>query len=178
MSHEEKIRTGKTEVLADDGGETLTQVNLRLKLDEVAEIEERWLMEGSRRAPRERELRALAERIYDARRLRSKVMGDQLFGEPAWDMLLALYCLPKRGLIITISGLSHCAEVPETTGLRWQKRLVNEGLIERGPDGVDQRKQIVRLTGDGKSLMDGYLTRLYYSDAAAPSRSPSATNVR
>jgi DNA-binding MarR family transcriptional regulator len=96
------------------------------------------------------------------------MMREELFGEPAWDMLLALYCLPARGLIITVSTLTYCTDVPETTGLRWQNVLIKEGLIVRSPDGTDQRKHLVRLSSPGRALMDAYLTRLFYKASPLP----------
>lgn len=144
------------------------QLDVRLRLDEVAEIEAERLRASARRAPTRRELCHLACRIYDARRTRDKMMNRKLFGEPAWDMLLALYCLPARGELLTITGLTHAAEASGTTGHRWQQVLTDEDLIERGPEGLDKRKQFVRLTRKGRDLLEGYLTRLYYYDVPAP----------
>ena len=108
--------------------------------------------------------------MYDARRARDRILDSELFGEPAWDMLLALYALPARGFLMTVKTLSCSANVPITTGHRWQKTLTAEGLIERGPQGVDHRNQIVRLTPKGRALLDEYLTRLFYLDLRAPSK--------
>lgn len=143
------------------------QINLRLHLDEVAEVEAARLRKDTRRAPSRHELRRIATRIYEARRTRSKVFEHQIFGEPAWDMLLALYFMPARGEFLTVTGLCYAAVVPVSTGLSWQATLKQEGLIERGPRGVDKRKQFVRLTSEGRTLMDAYLTRLYYCEVAA-----------
>jgi hypothetical protein len=46
--------------------------------------------------------------------------------------------------------------------------LTEEGLIERGPPGAPAQKQIVRLTGQGRELMEKYLTRLFYSENPIP----------
>jgi DNA-binding MarR family transcriptional regulator len=83
-------------------------------------------------------------------------------------MLLALYCLPSRGLLMTVTSLTYSADAPLTTGHRWQKILQDDGLIERGPQGVDQRKQTMRLTKMGRALMDAYLTRLFYCATPVP----------
>jgi len=88
------------------------------------------------------------------------------FGEPAWDMLLALYCLPSRGEVLGVSSLGYAADVPPTTALRWQKTLFDDGLIERGP--VDGRIQLVRLSSKGRMLLERYLIRLFYCEAAVP----------
>jgi DNA-binding MarR family transcriptional regulator len=174
MSKEEQL-TPRSDARPRVGDEALDfelQINLRFKLDEVAEIEATALRVNARREPSSTELVELAGRIYDARRTRAKVLDGELFGEPAWDMLLALYCLPRRGLIMSVSGLNYSAEVPQTTGLRWQKLLRDEGLIERGPQEVDARRQIVRLTDKGRALMTAYLTRLFYCGAPVPPQRP------
>ena len=147
-----------------DGDDLLLQLNLRLRLDELADLEAEQLRVGARRRPTRKELCRLAYTIYNARRLRDRIVEEKLFGEPAWDMLLALYCLPSRGEMLTITGLSYAANVPQATGLRWQKTLTAYGLIERGPLGVDRRKMLVRLTEAGRELMRRLMIRLYDSE--------------
>lgn len=92
------------------------------------------------------------------------MFNDDLFGEPGWDMLLALYGLPNRGIILGVTSLSHAANVPPTTGLRWQKLLLSEGLIERGPPVNDSRLMLLRLSDKGRMLMEKYLIRLFYCE--------------
>ena len=88
--------------------------------------------------------------------------------------VLSLYCLPTRGELMTVTSLSFAANVPQTSGLRWQQRLTDEGLIERGPHAVDLRKQMIRLTTEGRKLMDRYLTHLFYCDTAIPEQGDRA----
>lgn len=170
MSREEHLRASATVVALPDDPATddiRLQVDLRLHLDEIAEAEATRLRLTAS-PPTRQELCRLACRIYDARRARDKVFDREIFGEPAWDMLLALYCLPTRGEIMTVTALSLAAGAPLTTGLRWQKTLTSEGLIERGPKGVDLRRQSIRLTADGRALMEQYLTRLLYCQTSYP----------
>lgn len=172
MSRENKIKVTAAPAVpgevADD--EIRMQISLRLTLDEVTDAEAEKLRMEAQRPPERKELCKLACRIYDSRRERDKIIDRKLFGEPAWDMLLSLYCLPSRAEIMTVTSLSYAACVPQSTGLRWQKTLTDEGLIERGPQGVDLRKQMIRLTKKGRALMDRYLTHLYYCDAPVPDR--------
>ena len=142
----------------------MLEVNLRLRLDEVADLEAGLLRINARRLPTTKELRRLARKIYEARRMRDRVLDSDLFGEPAWDMLLAVYHLPPLGEMLTVSGLCCCAGVPHTTAHRWQNTLMTEGLIERGPHETDGRMQFVRLTERGRTLLEQYLTRLYYCE--------------
>ena len=163
-----KIDNGLPEAPADDDR---LQIDLRLGFDEVAAAEEERLRRTPRRRPSRRELTQLALKLFDARRGRDRMFNDELFGEPGWDMLLALYGFPSRGHLLGVTSLSHAANVPPTTGLRWQKILLAEGLIERGPLDEDSRQRLLRLTGKGRMMMDRYLIRLFYcegADAADP----------
>lgn len=143
-------------------------VDVRLRIDEVARDEAEQLLAQSRRSPTRSELCRLACRIYDARRARDRMLDRNLFGEPAWDMLLALYCLPARGEMLSVTALAHAANVPSTTGHRWQLILMDKGIIERGPKCADARRQIVRLTQSGREMLEHYLTRLFYCDTPVP----------
>ena len=106
--------------------------------------------------------------IIKSRTARSKFFPSNLFSEPAWDMLLALFFMPARGEILSVSGLCYVSGVPNTTALRWQDILKAEKLIERGPDELDARRHLVRLTPKARSLMKAYLTRLFYCDMPSP----------
>ncbi len=77
-------------------------------------------------------------------------------------MLLALYCFPARGEFLTVTSLSYAADVPLATGIRWQKELWKQRMIERGPDGIDARKKFIRLTAAGKAMMNRILIRLFH----------------
>jgi DNA-binding MarR family transcriptional regulator len=140
------------------------QIDLRLGLDEVAAAEEEQLRANPRRRPHKSELIRLACKLYDARRGRDRVFSEDLFGEPAWDMLLALYCLPSRGEILGVTSLAHAANVAPSTGLRFKDILLEQGLIERGPRVSDSRRQLIRLTPKGRMLMEKYLIQLFYCD--------------
>lgn len=164
MSRQDKpptppIENGQREAPVDDDQ---LQVDLRLELDEVATAEVEELRKTSPRRPTESELADLAQRLYESRRGRDRMFHDRLFGEPAWDMLLALYHMPRRGIFLGVMSLGHAANIPPTTGVRWQKVLEEHDLIERGPKVNDTRQQLVRLTGKGRALMSKYLIRLYY----------------
>jgi DNA-binding MarR family transcriptional regulator len=164
VSRQDRPPTSKTDERPPEApveDDVRLQIDLRLPLDEVAAAEEKEVRRSAGRRPTKRELMRLALRLYDARRQRWKVFGSRLFGEPAWDMLLALYCLPTRGWPLSVTSLCHAADVPEATGYRWQAKLIEDGLIERGPHWKDRRSSLVRLTNQGRRLMEKYLVRLY-----------------
>jgi DNA-binding MarR family transcriptional regulator len=164
VSRQDKLKLPETDSVSpeapvDDG---LLQIHQRLGLDKVAAAEEEKLRNRPRRRPTRRELTQLASRLYDARRGRDRLFADKLFGEPAWDMLLALYCLPARGEILTVTSLVYAANVAPSSANRWQKLLYGRGLIKRGPDLSDGRQQLVGLSDKGRVLMERYLIRLFY----------------
>lgn len=113
------------------------------------------------RVPRDK-LIDLACRLYESRRKRARYFHNSLLGEPVWDMLLALFCLPTaQWRRLTVSRLSEAAGVPLTTSLRWSKVMEQKGLIERSPDPLDARRIFVALSEKGERLMCEYLSSVY-----------------
>lgn len=100
---------------------------------------------------------ALARKTYALRRKRSAIFGNpDLFGEPAWDILLDLYIAQAEGKSVSVSSACIGSAAPATTGLRWLGVLADEGLILREADPADQRRVLVRLTGAGRAAMERY----------------------
>lgn len=104
--------------------------------------------------------------MYDRRRERNRLFfGAKIFGEPAWDMLLALYCFDRdQRQLLTVTALSLAAEVKPTTGLRWQNTLLSLGLMERGPGPKDNRCVYVRLSQKGRGVLEEYLRRIFRNE--------------
>lgn len=89
-----------------------------------------------------------------ARRRREQVLGQDLFADPAWDILLELYAYTLEQRRLTVTDLSLAAAVPVSTALRWLAKLINDGLIIRRGDHRDRRQVWVELTARGRSAMD------------------------
>lgn len=106
-------------------------------------------------------LTELAHQIYKARRLRAAFLNHSLFGEPVWDMLLALYCQSATAEPLSISGLCYSADVPATTALRWSNLLEQKNLIVRTRDLRDARRAHVTLSDHGHALMSAYLATIF-----------------
>jgi len=83
-------------------------------------------------------------------------------------MLLALFFFPARGEMLGTTALSYAASTSPTTGLRWQQVLTGHGLIERGPSSFPIRRQFLRLTDKGRTLMEEYLTRIFFARGERP----------
>ncbi len=99
-----------------------------------------------------------ARAIYTTRRRRDAIFGKtELFGEPAWDILLDLYVAFVEEKQVSVSSACIGSAAPPTTGLRWLGVLADEGLVVREQDPADQRRVLVRLTDRGVEAMDEYL---------------------
>lgn len=100
---------------------------------------------------------ALARKAYALRRKRAAIFGNpDLFGEPAWDILLDLFIAHGQGKPVSVSSACIGSAAPATTGLRWLGVLADEGLILREPDPEDHRRVMVRLTPSGLGAMERY----------------------
>jgi DNA-binding MarR family transcriptional regulator len=109
-------------------------------------------------SPAQREvLREDATRIQFSRGLRRKLFEPNMFGEPAWDMLLALYIIDNDQRRLGTGELARLAGVALTTCLRWLDYLNEQDLIWRVPSTLDQRIVSVELSEIGRAAMDDYL---------------------
>lgn len=103
-----------------------------------------------------------ARHEFANRARRSRIFGGAMFGEAAWDMLLALYVAEQSGARHTVSGLTDLSGVPSTTALRWLDFLENkEQLVRRRANPTDKRVFFVELTDRGRAALD-----LYFSGTA------------
>ena len=98
--------------------------------------------------------------VIRARRLRGRFFPDELFADPAWDMLLDLLQAEIRQLRVPVSSLCIAAAVPATTALRWLKMLVSQGLFIRRADPHDGRRVFVELAPDTSLAMRRYFAEV------------------
>ena len=94
--------------------------------------------------------------VIRARRLRSRFFPEELFADPAWDMLLDLLQAEIRQHRVPVSSLCIAAAVPATTALRWLKTLVSQGLFVRRADPHDGRRVFVELAPETSLAMRRY----------------------
>jgi len=98
--------------------------------------------------------------VIRARRLRGRFFSEELFADPAWDMLLDLLQSEIRQHRVPVSSLCIAAAVPATTALRWLKALVKEGLFVRRADPHDGRRVFVELAPDASLAMRRYFAEV------------------
>jgi hypothetical protein len=100
----------------------------------------------------------LAQRAYADRRRREKLFPGDLFGEPAWDILLDLFVNAKNGKRVSVSSACIGAAVPTTTALRWVAVLEAQGHIVREDDPRDARRAFLHLSAEAYARMLDYFS--------------------
>jgi DNA-binding MarR family transcriptional regulator len=103
---------------------------------------------------------APVDRIFHARRARARYLPQDLFAEPAWDMLLDLLRCELRGRRLSTSDLCMAASVPGTTALRWIAAMVQRGLLIREPDRNDGRRVFITLAPDASAALRRYFAEV------------------
>jgi hypothetical protein len=98
--------------------------------------------------------------VIRARRLRARYFPEDLFADPAWDMLLDLLQAEIAQLRVPVSSLCIAAAVPATTALRWLKTLVQQGLFVRRADPHDGRRVFVELAPDTSQALRRYFAEV------------------
>lgn len=99
-------------------------------------------------------------KVIRARRLRARFFSEELFADPAWDMLLDLLQAEIAHLRVPVSSLCIAAAVPATTALRWLKTLVKEGLFLRRADPHDGRRVFVELAPKTSEALRRYFAEV------------------
>ena len=107
----------------------------------------------------------LPNKILHARRRRCLYFGN-LFGEPAWDMLLELYSAFLEQRRISVSSLCIASAVPATTALRHIGYLEKAGLLTRRGDPLDRRRVFVALTATALEALGSYFRWLTEKERA------------
>ena len=102
----------------------------------------------------------LVQLITKVRQQRRRYFENDLFGEPAWDILLALYAAALVQRRIAVTALAEEASLPQTTTLRWLHALHRDGLVERTADPIDARRVLISLSEQGLAAMDGALAMI------------------
>jgi len=102
----------------------------------------------------------LLRSIIRARRLRGRFFSDELFADPAWDMLLDLLQAEIAQLRVPVSSLCIAAAVPATTALRWLKGMTEQGLFVRRADPHDARRVFVELAPTTSAALRHYFAEV------------------
>ena len=102
----------------------------------------------------------LVRRIIRQRQLRARFFDGELFGDPAWDMLLDLTAARAEHTRVSVTSLCIASGVPPTTALRWIGQLTETGMFQRVEDEADRRRAFVALTDKAADAMARYFAEL------------------
>jgi hypothetical protein len=116
------------------------------RADRLNENERGGAATGDGTPPRPREL---AKQLLAQRVTRFDHFPAELFHEPAWDMLLALF-------IAQVAS----ANAPVTTSQRWIDHLHKLKLIDRVIDPIGRRRMEISLSDSGNAAVLAYLRQL------------------
>ena len=105
----------------------------------------------------------LVRSVIRARRLRARYFPEDMFADPAWDMLLDLLQAEIAQLRVPVSSLCIAAAVPATTALRWLKGMTDQGLFTRRADPHDGRRVFVELAPAASLAL-----RRYFAEVGRP----------
>ncbi|MGV3511249.1 MAG: hypothetical protein ACO1OX_04505 [Novosphingobium sp.] len=89
-----------------------------------------------------------AKEICAFRRKRGNWLPQDLFGEPAWDILLELFIMRMQGQSARVKTACIASGVPATTALRWINLLERKGLVSSYADTVDHRVRWICLNDE------------------------------
>lgn len=103
---------------------------------------------------------AMAERLYSERRQRDAHFPAGLFGEPAWDLLLALFIAQEEGRRLNLAEAFAAAGIGASAGKTLVSKLKRTGLIAASVDPNDRRLRLLTLTREGSDRLTDYLARL------------------
>lgn len=91
-------------------------------------------------------LAGIARRRLKQQRSRQHYLPQEIFRDPAWNILLDLFVHEMEGSRVCVSDACLASGVAPTTALRWITQLEALGLVERCKDAVDARRSFLSLT--------------------------------
>jgi len=111
--------------------------------------------------------------LIQVRRARFRYLSNDLFADPAWDMLLDLLKAEIKGTPVSVSSVCIASGVPSSTALRWLRNLMDQGLVSRTADEQDGRRKFVRLAPEVSTSL-----RRYFIDVVQHRSRRSTTKTR
>ena len=95
----------------------------------------------------------LIRRTKAFRQRRNEYLGNELFSDPAWDIILELTLAKLQGEPVPVSSACAAAAVPFTTAYRYIGNLVDQRMVRRWKDPLDHRRVLLELENDTHSAM-------------------------
>ena len=92
--------------------------------------------------------------VLFVRRARAAVLGENLFSDPAWDILLELFAAKLGRRQMTLTEIALSIETPVSTTSRWLAALKSQGLVQSDIQAADPHTPLLKLTDEGASRME------------------------
>jgi DNA-binding transcriptional ArsR family regulator len=89
---------------------------------------------------------------------REEILGSNLFGDPAWELLLQGFAAALSYERLTTSIFITRVKLPPSTTSRWLKKLEADGLLQRETDPFDARLSLISLTPQAFEGLVRYFT--------------------
>lgn len=126
------------------------------------------LVENSPRTPdgSAGELMPSAKAVVRLRKKRSAFFPAAMFGEPAWDILLAIYTWDQVREP-TVTSLANVIGTPQSSAIRWLDYLEAQRFVFRESHPTDRRSSIAQLTDMGRAGLEAYLRETIAGDSLA-----------
>lgn len=112
----------------------------------------------------------VAKRLHDQRRRREQFLPAELFGEPAWDILLILYWARHSQRRLSVSAVCASSGAPSTTALRYIEHLLRTGQIAKERHPTDKRISWLSLSDETDFKIGQYLDRIGDARPPGPAR--------
>ena len=154
MQPDPQSSAGKSQIeLSESELEAAAMLLQKLLGIDVAEVFLARLRSGTSLEGRPR-IVALAARVRRHRLRRRELFPQPIFGEPPWEMLLALYLDFPEGT--TVATLASRIALPATTVRRWLGYLKDHHLVKTARSTHDRRSLCVLLTEGAREKLDSY----------------------
>ena len=126
---------------------------VELGSDEVAALKKvLGILESpeAKRLAAEGSAREAAAAIFGLSKARAKIFPPSMFGEPAWEMMVALYVSEE---LPTAADLARWTDTALSTAMRWIAYLETHRLVVRETRDDDRRSQSVKLSDEAREKM-------------------------
>ncbi len=105
------------------------------------------------------ELAAYIRELLKTESRRRAIGGGELFGDPAWEMLLDLLLADIEERRVSVSSACIASGAPMSTALRLVRRLVSENVLFKIPDATDRRRHFLVINPKFEQPLIDYLVQ-------------------
>lgn len=112
------------------------------------------------------------------RRTRERKLGDALFSDPVWDMMLDLYAASCEGQEVCLSSLCLASSVAPSTAMRKINDLIRRGHIRRMSDPLDRRRTNLSLSPRIFRFIDDTIAEVIEGAKVVVEATPDAGNPK